>query len=32
VVLAPERRLALIDWAARRKAVLIEDDYDAEFR
>jgi hypothetical protein len=32
VVLAPERRLALIDWAARRKAVIIEDDYDAEFR
>jgi GntR family transcriptional regulator/MocR family aminotransferase len=32
VVLAPERRLALIDWAARRGAVIIEDDYDAEFR
>jgi GntR family transcriptional regulator/MocR family aminotransferase len=32
VVLAPERRLALIEWAARRKAVIIEDDYDAEFR
>jgi GntR family transcriptional regulator/MocR family aminotransferase len=32
VVLAPERRLALIDWAVRRKAVIIEDDYDAEFR
>jgi len=32
VVLAPERRLALIDWAARRQAVIIEDDYDAEFR
>jgi GntR family transcriptional regulator / MocR family aminotransferase len=32
VVLAPERRLALLDWAARRKAVIIEDDYDAEFR
>lgn len=32
VVLAPERRLALIDWAARRRAVIIEDDYDAEFR
>jgi GntR family transcriptional regulator/MocR family aminotransferase len=32
VVLAPERRLALIDWAARREAVIIEDDYDAEFR
>ncbi len=32
VVLAPERRLALIDWAARREAIIIEDDYDAEFR
>jgi GntR family transcriptional regulator/MocR family aminotransferase len=32
VVLAPERRLALADWAARRTAIIIEDDYDAEFR
>ncbi|MGE5133973.1 MAG: PLP-dependent aminotransferase family protein [Gemmatimonadota bacterium] len=32
VVLAPERRLALLDWAARRQATIIEDDYDAEFR
>lgn len=32
VVLAPERRLALVDWAARRDALIIEDDYDAEFR
>jgi GntR family transcriptional regulator / MocR family aminotransferase len=32
VVLAPERRLALLDWAARRNAAIIEDDYDAEFR
>ncbi|CAM5290716.1 MocR-like pyridoxine biosynthesis transcription factor PdxR [Streptomyces aurantiogriseus] len=32
VVLAPRRRLALIDWAVRRDAVIIEDDYDAEFR
>ncbi|MET7702707.1 PLP-dependent aminotransferase family protein [Streptomyces sp. NPDC005485] len=32
VVLAPERRLALIDWATRRDAYVIEDDYDAEFR
>ncbi|MDH6580407.1 PLP-dependent aminotransferase family protein [Kitasatospora sp. MAP5-34] len=32
VALAPERRLALIDWARRRDAVVIEDDYDAEFR
>ncbi|MCX5375383.1 PLP-dependent aminotransferase family protein [Streptomyces sp. NBC_00091] len=32
VALAPERRLALIEWARRRDAVVIEDDYDAEFR
>ena len=32
VVLAPQRRLELIDWAARRGAIIIEDDYDAEFR
>ncbi|WP_272952266.1 PLP-dependent aminotransferase family protein [Mycolicibacterium vanbaalenii] len=27
-----ERRLALIDWAARNESWVIEDDYDAEFR
>ncbi|MDH6219403.1 PLP-dependent aminotransferase family protein [Streptomyces pseudovenezuelae] len=32
VVLAPERRHALVEWAARRDAYVIEDDYDAEFR
>ncbi|MGW7544108.1 MocR-like pyridoxine biosynthesis transcription factor PdxR [Streptomyces sp. NPDC054770] len=32
VVLAPDRRHALLDWAARRDAYVIEDDYDAEFR
>jgi GntR family transcriptional regulator/MocR family aminotransferase len=32
VVLAPERRLALTEWAASRDAMIIEDDYDAEFR
>jgi GntR family transcriptional regulator / MocR family aminotransferase len=32
VVLAPERRLALTDWAARQNTWIIEDDYDAEFR
>jgi len=32
VVLAPERRHALIAWAERHDAVVIEDDYDAEFR
>ena len=31
-VLAPERRAALLEWAARRRAVVIEDDYDAEYR
>ena len=32
VVLAPERRHALVAWAAERDATIIEDDYDAEFR
>ncbi|GAB3533019.1 MocR-like pyridoxine biosynthesis transcription factor PdxR [Phytohabitans suffuscus] len=32
VVLAPERRHALAAWAARRDAVIVEDDYDAELR
>ncbi|BDM69486.1 GntR family transcriptional regulator [Streptomyces nigrescens] len=32
VVLAPERRLAVLDWAERRDGFVIEDDYDAEFR
>ena len=27
-----ERRLALLDWAARSKAWILEDDYDSEFR
>jgi GntR family transcriptional regulator / MocR family aminotransferase len=31
-VLAPERRSALLAWAERREAVIIEDDYDAEYR
>ncbi len=30
--LAPERRQALVAWAADRDATIIEDDYDAEFR
>ncbi|MEV0670974.1 PLP-dependent aminotransferase family protein [Mycobacterium sp. NPDC050441] len=30
--LSPERRAALIAWAHRREALIIEDDYDAEFR
>jgi GntR family transcriptional regulator/MocR family aminotransferase len=32
VVLAPERRHELIAWARERDAVVVEDDYDAEFR
>jgi GntR family transcriptional regulator/MocR family aminotransferase len=31
-VLAPQRRAELMDWACRRGAIIIEDDYDAEFR
>jgi len=30
--LALDRRVALLDWARRRNAVVIEDDYDGEFR
>ena len=32
VVLAPERRLALLKWAQNVNGVVIEDDYDSEFR
>ena len=32
VVMAPERRSALIQWARRRGALIVEDDYDAEYR
>jgi GntR family transcriptional regulator / MocR family aminotransferase len=32
VVLAPRRRRDLLDWAADTNALIIEDDYDAEFR
>jgi GntR family transcriptional regulator / MocR family aminotransferase len=31
-VLAPERRAALVEWARRAGAIVVEDDYDAEFR
>jgi GntR family transcriptional regulator/MocR family aminotransferase len=31
-VLSPDRRKRLIEWAAARQAVIIEDDYDSEFR
>jgi GntR family transcriptional regulator / MocR family aminotransferase len=32
VVLSPERRAALIEWSDRTGAVVLEDDYDAEYR
>ncbi|MBX6385638.1 MAG: PLP-dependent aminotransferase family protein [Microbispora sp.] len=32
VVLSPARRAALAEWAARTGALVLEDDYDAEFR
>jgi GntR family transcriptional regulator/MocR family aminotransferase len=32
VVLAPTRRAALLDWAARTGGLVVEDDYDAEYR
>lgn len=32
VTLALDRRLALIEWASRHQAWIIEDDYDSEFR
>jgi GntR family transcriptional regulator/MocR family aminotransferase len=32
VVLAPQRRAALLEWADRTGAVIVEDDYDAEDR
>jgi GntR family transcriptional regulator/MocR family aminotransferase len=32
VVLAPRRRRDLLDWAAAADALIIEDDYDAEYR
>ena len=31
-VLPPERRAALLDWARRTGGLVVEDDYDAEFR
>jgi GntR family transcriptional regulator / MocR family aminotransferase len=32
VVLAPERRAALLDWASAGGGLVMEDDYDAEYR
>ena len=31
-VLAPERRVRLVEWARANDALIVEDDYDAEFR
>lgn len=31
-VLGPERRTALLEWAIARQGVVVEDDYDAEYR
>lgn len=31
-VMSLRRRIALLEWAARRNAVIVEDDYDSEFR
>jgi GntR family transcriptional regulator/MocR family aminotransferase len=31
-VLAPERRATLLDWAAAHDALILEDDYDGEYR
>ncbi|WP_435582103.1 PLP-dependent aminotransferase family protein [Amycolatopsis thermoflava] len=30
--MSPARRAALLEWAGRRDAVIVEDDYDSEFR
>jgi GntR family transcriptional regulator / MocR family aminotransferase len=32
VVLSPARRLALVEWARKQGALIVEDDYDAEYR
>ncbi|WP_432854483.1 PLP-dependent aminotransferase family protein [Amycolatopsis sp. CA-161197] len=32
VALHPDRRAAVVEWARRRRSVIIEDDYDGEFR
>jgi GntR family transcriptional regulator / MocR family aminotransferase len=31
-VLSPQRRTALLEWARERDAIVVEDDYDAEYR
>ncbi len=30
--MSPGRRTALVEWARRHQALIIEDDYDGEFR
>jgi GntR family transcriptional regulator / MocR family aminotransferase len=32
VAMSPARRIALLEWAERRGGVIVEDDYDSEFR
>lgn len=32
VIMSPARRTAMVEWARRCRAVIIEDDYDGEFR
>jgi GntR family transcriptional regulator/MocR family aminotransferase len=32
VVMSPDRRSALLEWARRRGTLIVEDDYDAEYR
>ena len=32
VTMSPARRIALVEWARRQQALIIEDDYDGEFR
>ena len=32
ITMSPARRTALVEWARRRQALIIEDDYDGEFR
>jgi GntR family transcriptional regulator / MocR family aminotransferase len=32
VVLSPDRRAELIEWARQHRALIVEDDYDAEYR
>ena len=31
-ILPPARRVALLEWARKKNAIVVEDDYDGEFR